>query len=150
MEKIFKFTNCVPSPSAKRSPKGDLNILGVASYLVLGGGELFGFGGWRAIWFWGVASYLVLGGGELFGFGGWRAIWFWGIDSSVKKMRMASYLLFGGGGERFRLSRWRALPRRGLHPPPSEIKYLGKNIFMLRTQSGELFLEEPSTPRCGL
>ena len=62
----------------------------MASYLVLGGGELFGFGGG------GVVSYLVLGGGELFGFGGWRAIWFWGIDSSVIKMRMASYLLFGG------------------------------------------------------
>ena len=126
--------------------------------------------GWRAIWFWGVASYLVLGGGELFGFGGgggggelfgfggWRAIWFWGV---------ASYLVLGHwffcykneDGELFAFwGGWRAIPveqvasssQKRPPPPPSEIKYLGKNIFMLRTQSGELFLEEPSTPRCGL
>ena len=44
---------------------------GVASYLVLG------WGLWVAVYLGlSVAGYLVLGGGGLFGFGGWRAIWF--------------------------------------------------------------------------
>ena len=76
MEKFPKFTNGVLSQIATRNPKGDLNMLGVASYLVLGGGELFGFG----MGFVGGGLFGFVGGG-LFGFGGWRAIWFWGVAS---------------------------------------------------------------------
>ena len=74
--KIPKVHQWCPKSNCHKESKRRLEHVGVASYLVLEGGELFGFG----MGFVGGGLFGFVGGG-LFGFGGWRAIWFWGVAS---------------------------------------------------------------------